>query len=75
MSIDTSWREEYLQMKSGLDERRIRLLKEGPWKDAIDCLHAATPQDRISVLEEFDDWLFAEDEDYEVLWLPKGEEM
>jgi|TARA_Y100001968_G_C18929874_1_gene513743 hypothetical protein len=44
-------------------------------KDAIDCLHAATPQDRISVLEEFDDWLFAEDEDYEVLWLPKGEEM
>tara|TARA_Y100001968_G_C18929874_1_gene513744 strand:- start:213 stop:443 length:231 start_codon:yes stop_codon:yes gene_type:complete len=31
MSVDTSWREEYLQMKSGLDERRIRLLKEGPW--------------------------------------------
>jgi len=31
MSIDTSWREEYLTMKSGLDERRIRLLKEGPW--------------------------------------------
>ena len=44
-------------------------------KDAINCLHAATPQDRISVLEEFDDWLFAEDEDYEVLWLPKGEKM
>ena len=28
---DTSWREEYLTMKSGLNETQIRLLKEGAW--------------------------------------------
>ena len=31
MSTDTSWREEYLTMKSGLNETQIRLLKEGAW--------------------------------------------
>ena len=29
MSTDTSWRDEYLTMKSGLNKTQIRLLKEG----------------------------------------------
>ena len=44
-------------------------------KDANNCLHTAQGMDRICLLEEFDDWLFAESDEYEVMWLPKGGSM
>ena len=31
MSTDTSWKNEYLKMKSGLNKTQIRVLKEGAW--------------------------------------------
>ena len=44
-TIDTSWRQEYLEMKAGLSKFQIQLLKEGPQQLAQAWLLGAMHQD------------------------------